>query len=358
MTLRERMEAVYKNKRPDKPAFGIYTRYMKRGSVEREVRNLGMGVIDYVALTSQLGPPWHMIPEFISEVKDTEMSVKTYFEHGEYKTRRSFNTPIGELYAEVGRSVGDGSEHISKYYVTKPEDYKVLKYIVENTIFRKNEKVFKARQRDLGDDGVVLGRLDRNPYQKLLIELIGAERFLMDLYMEPEPVLEVLYAMEKRVEEQFAMVLESSAQLLWMPDNVTSDMTPPDCFRKYLLPYYQRYTKMAHEAGKIVIAHFDGKVKVLSDMINESGIDVIESVSNPDIGGDLSYADALKTFNSKVVIPNFPSNLSLQSEAEINAYIYEMKDIAEGKPFMLQVSEDLDTNSYLRVLPIIAKAMQ
>ena len=358
MTLRERMESVYKNQVPDKPALGIYTRYIKRGAIEREVRNLGMGIIDYVALTTQLGPPWHMIPEFVSEIKNTEMSVTTYFEHGVCKTRRTFKTPIGELYAEVSASVGDGSEHISKYYVTTPDDYKIMKYIVEHTVFKKNENVYQARKRDLGDDGVVLGRLDRNPYQKLLIELVGVENFLLDLYTDPDPVLEVLHLMDMRMAEQLDMALESSAEILWMPDNVTSDMTPPDCFEKYLLPYYKKYSKLAHQAGKTIVAHFDGKIKALASLINESGIDVIESVSNPDIGGDVSYADALSMFSDKVVIPNFPSNLSLQTEAEIVAYVNEIKKTAQGKPFMLQVSEDLDTNSYLRVLPIISRAMQ
>ena len=358
MTLNERMMCVYRNQVPDKPALGIYTRYLKRGAMERAVRNAGMGIIDYIPLTTQLGPPWHMIPEFISPIKDTEMFVQVYFERGARKERRIFKTPVGDLFAEVGSSAGDGSEHISKYYISSPEDYSVMKYIVDHTVFVKNESIWAKHSKNLGEDGVVLGRLDRNPYQKLMMELVGAENFLLDLYTDPEPVLEVLYAMDKRMEEQYALALESEAEILWMPDNVTSDMTPPDCFRKYLLPYYQKYTALAHQAGKRVVAHFDGKFKLLADMIRDSGIDVIESVSDPSIGGDVTYMQACELFPYKVVLPNFPANLALKSEEEIRSFVRSILTDALGKPFMLQVSEDLDEKAYSTALPVITAAMQ
>jgi len=357
MTLRERMTSVYRNQQPDKPALGIYTRYFKRGHMERATRNAGMGIIDYVALTSQLGPPWHMIPEFVSRIEGAELCVKTYYDHGVRKERRVFTTPAGEIFADVGASIGDGSEHISKYYIHSPEDYAVMKYIVEHTVFSKNEAVFQKRRDDMGEDGVVLGRLDRNPYQKLMMELVGAENFLLDLYTDPEPVLEVLHAMEKRMDEQFALALESQAELLWMPDNVSADMTPPDNFEKYLLPYYQKYARLAHQAGKRVIAHFDGKFAPLAGMIRVSGIDVIESVSDPSIGGDATYGEARDLFPDIVVLPNFPANLALRPQEEINRFVAAVLKSAEGRPFMLQVSEDLDESAYPYALPILAEAM-
>jgi len=357
MTLHERMMSVYQNKLPDKHALGIYTRYLKRGNMERNVRNEGMGIIDYVALTTQIGPPWHLIPEFISEVRETDINIQFYFEHGVRKERRSYKTPIGEVYAEVETSLGDGSEHISKYYITSLEDYKIIKYIVDNTVIKSNEKHFLHRCETIGDDGVVLGRLDRNPYQKIMIELAGAEQFLMDLYTDPDPVLELMSSMQKRADEQIERVLESKADILWMPDNVTADMTPPNAFEKYLLPGYQKNTRLAHQAGKTVVVHFDGKIKALSALINESGIDVLESVSDPLISGDLDYEDACISFPNKVILPNFPANLALKTKEVIQEYVRVLRTKAAGKPFMLQVSEDLDEKAYCTVLPILAEAM-
>jgi len=317
-----------------------------------------MGIIDYIPLTTQLGPPWHMASEFISQVKNTEFSVHYYYENGVRKMHRTFNTPVGTLTADVRASLGEGSEHISKYYISSPEDYKIMKYIVENTVFSKNEQTYLTHCHELGEDGVVLGRLDRNPYQKLMLELVGPENFLIDLYTDPEPVLELMDAMYKRMDEEYEMALESSAKILWMPDNVTADMTPPDCFTKYLLPYYQKYTKLAHQAGKTVVAHFDGKIKNLSTLIMESGIDTLESVSNPNIGGDMTYLEARQSFPGKVIIPNFPAYLVYEKKEEIEDYIKNICKDAQGRPFMLQVSEDLPGDKYETILPIIAEAMK
>ena len=74
---------------------------------------------------------------------------------------------MGSVYADVGESKGGGSEHISHYYIQTPEDYRTMKYIVENIELSSNEEIFRKRMEDLGEDGVVLGRLDRTPYQKL-----------------------------------------------------------------------------------------------------------------------------------------------------------------------------------------------
>ena len=56
-----------------------------------------------------------------------------------------------------------------------------MKYIVENIELSSNEEIFRKRMEDLGEDGVVLGRLARTPYQKLMLELAGGETYLMDL---------------------------------------------------------------------------------------------------------------------------------------------------------------------------------
>ena len=59
MTIKEAMMSVYRNEIPERPVVGIYTRYLSRGEMERKARNNGLGIIAYVPLTTQIGPPWH-----------------------------------------------------------------------------------------------------------------------------------------------------------------------------------------------------------------------------------------------------------------------------------------------------------
>ena len=359
MTMRERMLACYRNEPADKPALGIYTRYLKRGDMERLARNNGMGIIDYVALTTQIGPPWHLIPEFISQVKNTDISIEYIWEGSRRIQRRKYVTPVGTVYADVGASLGDGSEHISHYYLQSPEDYHTMKYIVENTVIASNEAVWASRQKNLGEDGVVMGRVDRTPYQKLLLELAGGENFLMDIMEDPEPVEELMEAMYKRMDEEMEMAFSSKAEIIWMPENVTSDMTPPRFFEKYHLGAYQKYTKWAHEAGKTVVMHIDGKCKPLKDQLLQSGLDGLESVSNETIGGDSTFEELCRMFPNMALLPNFPANIAKKEYDVIRDYIGYLKATAEkyNRPLMLQVSEDLPPEAYDTAIPKIVRAM-
>jgi len=65
---RQRMMAVYRNQLPDVCPVSIYSRYLPRGTVERQVRSMGVGIIEYHPVTTLLAPPWHMKPGFLSEV--------------------------------------------------------------------------------------------------------------------------------------------------------------------------------------------------------------------------------------------------------------------------------------------------
>jgi len=357
MTIKEAMMTVYRNQMPDKPVVSIYSHYLSRGEMERNARNNGLGIIAYVPLTSQTGPPWHMRDGFLSKVTDVDLTSRYFYKNGALYERRTYHTPIGELSAEIGKSAGQGSEHIAKYYIHQPEDYPILEYVVRNTVFSPNFELFRRTAHELGEDGVVLGRIDRTPYQKLLIELAGAERFLMDIFMESETVEALLETMGKRYREQIEMAMDSDAEIIWIPDNVTVDMTPPENYEKYLMPHYQYCIKCAREAGKLVVVHCDGKIRPLSRYLNEIDFDAIESVSDPQISGDMTFLEAVKAFQGKVILPNFPSNLSMSPKEVIWDYVEDLKEQARGIPLMLQISEDLEDNSYAKVIPVILEAM-
>ena len=357
MTMRERMLGVYHGKVQDTPVVGIYSRYLPRGAVERAVRNSGLGIIDYIPLTSQAGPPWHMLPGFLSQVQDCEMTSRYHWDGGHMRERRTYETPVGTVWSDIGKSKGAGSEHISAYYIKAVDDYRVMKHIVENAVLTSNNEMFCQAEEALGDDGVIMGRMDRTPYQKLLLELAGGERFLTDLYDDPEPVEELMDAMAVRYREQVNRAMESAASIIWIPDNVTVDMTPPRYFEKYLLDLYKYCVQCAHQAGKIVVAHFDGKVKPLVPLIRQAGMDVLESVSSPVIGGDMTYGQWREAFPDKVILPNFPSNLCTAPDEEIIATIGQLKQEAAGMPFMLQISEDLAEGTWRRVIPLVTRAM-
>jgi hypothetical protein len=358
-SIHDSMLAVYRGQTPDRIPVGIYERYLPRGSIEREVRELGLGLIAYVPVVTMLGPPWHLYPGYISEISGAEASVSYRWDGGAMVECRKYVTPVGSVTQEVTHDGGGvGSEHIRKHYIGGRDDYRTMQYLVEHTVLRRNEGAIAARMADLGGDGIVFGRLERSPYQKCLIEWAGPERFLIDLHTDPEPVQELLEALFRKQEESWALALDSQVEVFWQPDNITSLMTPPGAFRKYHLPFYRQRAKDARAAGKPFLVHMDGRIKALAPLIRESGIDVVESLSLPDIGGDMTLTEARAAVPETVLVPNFPANWCTRSEAEIENSLATLLDEAgRAVPFMLQVSEDLPLTEWQRVVPLLMRTV-
>jgi hypothetical protein len=355
MSIKNRILSVYRNQLPDKLPFAMYNTYHRPGTVERHARNSGMGILEFYPVVSLLAPPWLLWPGYMSEVKNSNFNINYSWDNGRLIEVRTIETPVGKLSTHIRKDSSYGSSWVEQPYIKSTEDYKIMQYIVENTVFTYQGKMIKQKMKDMGDDGVILGRIDRAPYQKLIVELTKPENFFIDLFTNPGPIEELIQAMAFREEEQLEMALNSEVQVIWQVDNITSDMTPPDMFEKYNLPIYRRNGEKIKEAGKVYAVHFDGKILALADQINETRIDVIDSFSMPVMGGDVEIEEALKLWPDKVLCPNFPTSLCSADEKEIINYIGEMYRSFGGKPFMIQLSEDFDIELYDHILNTFSK---
>lgn len=357
MTPHDRVLAVYRRQPIDRVAVGIYQRYLPRGAVERAMRNLGLATLEYHPVVSMIGPPWHLAPGYLSEIRGAEFTVAHHWNESYWVEQRRYQTPVGSVTQEIAHDPGGaGSEHIRKHYVTCKGDYAVVKYLVEHTALRRNDEAIRARMADLGSDGVLLGRMDRSPYQKCLIELVGPQRFLVDLQVDPAPALELMDAIAHKLEESFAMAVDSCVEVIWQPDNITSDMTPPKAFREHCLPGYRKYATVARQSGKPYLAHVDGRTRVLAELIRQSGFDVMESLSLPEIGGDLTLTEARRAFPDSGIVPNLPANWCIKDDDALERSIRDLLlEAGTEEPFMVQVSEDLPPSQWKRVLPILCR---
>ena len=355
MTIKERILSVYRNQTPDRLPFAIYSRYHRYGAAERSARKSGMGILDFIPAVSLLAPPWHVKPGYVSEVKNAAFNVKVVWDKGEAIEVRSLETPVGTITQETVKDPAYGSDWIRKHYLGGPEDYKVMHYIVENTVFRAQDKMIDLRMKDLAGDGVVLGRIDRSPYQKLLIELMDPQKFLIDLLTDPAPLVELMEQMDDKLDEQIEMALNTNAEVIWSPDNVTADMTPPAAFEKYCLPFYQKHGKRCRDAGKVYAVHMDGRINGIKHLVAQCPIDVIESFSLADMSGDVSIADAKSLWPDKVLCPNLPASWCDKTPEFIREHLTALKNEFHPSPFMIQISEDIPLHSYSDVITVLAE---
>ena len=292
----------------------------------------------------------------MSETKGIEFTISFRWTNGKKTEKRTYKTPHGSVWQESIVDPTFGSDWVEQFYIKKPEDYQIVQYIVENSVLRLQDKEFHRRVADMGTDGAVMARIDRCPYQKLLIELAGPERFLLDLYSTPEVVEPLLDALKRKMDEAFQMVLNTDAELIWQPDNLTAEMTPPKMYEKYHLPLYRQYGSLAREANKAYIIHMDGRLRPLAALINRSPFDVVESFSLPLIGGDLTLAEASALWPDKAIFPNFPASLSKESRWKLGEFLDELREqIPSSRSFVLQFSEDIPHEDWQHVVSTVSE---
>ena len=267
-------------------------------------------------------------------------------------------TPKGEVYEKV-RIGPYKSEWKKQYLIKKPKDYEIMKFIIENTIFHKNYEDFLETEKDLGEDGIAFTS-QRSPYQKLLFDFAGPEKTSLDIYDNPSLVEDFLNCLEEKEKESFEIIKNSPDKIaFWLNDNITSDLTSPKLFSKYCIPFYKKYFALFHKEGKICMVHMDGKLNSLKYLIKDIGIDVIESFTFPEQGGDLSLEEARKIWTNKVISANVPAFLCLKKEQEIEEYFKNLfESEATRKNFMIEISEDLPHRFWRRTLTILAKAIE
>lgn len=359
MTVRERMLRVYCGELPDQWPVGIYQRYLPRGTWERRQRDAGLGIIAYYPISTLMSPPWHLHAGFISEVKGVEFQVSYQWIDGQKTEVRTFQTKVGTVSQHTARDPVYGSDWISKYYIASEEDYKIVQYITEQTVFASNEKDIVRLKQDLGDDGVLLGRIDRTPFQKLIIELAGPEQFLIDISTGLKAAEELLEVMGLKHRESFAAIDETCADAIWQPENVTADMTPPVFFEKYCMPYYAAVAEKCAVTKKPYVVHLDGRLQALTEQLNRCAFNGIESFSYSEVGGDISLSELRERCPGKIVLPNFPSSLSGQDEAAINAWLDKtLSEAGTDQAFMLQISEDIPPDDLPKVARLLCAYMQ
>lgn len=334
MNIKDRAMAALRGDNPDMIPFLIYSGILPRGSVGRKLRNMGLGLCVHA-------------PVYWVETRNVmiEQNARAIFllidDLSKNSLFKSYHTPVGSVSAALRTDVSQipfTKEHVIKDL----PDYEVVKYIIENTEFHPDYEAFRASQGDLGDDGIVAAFVERSPLQKALIELMGYERFSIDLYRHPKEFEDLLRTIEKKEDELYRIVADSPAEIVWCPDNINGIVTSPRLFEKYCIPFYNRQAQLLHKKGKILEVHMDGKLKCLRDLIAKTDVDVVEAFTPPPMG-DLPLDEARSTWGRETVIwVNFPGSVFMLGEKAVRRLTIELlRSIAPGERFVMGVTEDI-----------------
>jgi hypothetical protein len=352
MTRRERVLAASRGKRADRLPFYHYWRHSQIGWAERECRNRGMGM------------NWTR-PCYIEKLHDVEViDTQLLSDAGETLHRRTYTTPVGSIYQDERRDPGVGQWHAQRSWndvtpwvtsrlVKEPEDYEVLKFVVEHTEYIADYFPIEQAMEWLGDDGVVLDALPHSPMQMLMIDWVGSEggRFFYHLVDHPELVEGLYEAISKSRESMYSIAAGSPAPISLCGDNLDAFLVNPNLFERYFLPEYEKEAALLHAQGKLMAVHMDGRLRALKDQIAQSPVDIIEALHPPPMG-DVPIGEALSAWPDKTVWVGFPgSEYALGTDAVQRHAIELLRDVAPGDRLAIAMSsENLVSNEGLVAL--------
>ena len=351
MTRRGRIIAASLKKRADRLPFFHYWRHSQVGWAERECRNRGMGMC------------WYR-PCCVEKMHGVEVTDRQISSSGQTLFRRTFSTPVGAVSATERREPGVGQWHGQRSWrdvtpwqterlIKGPDDYRVVKYMVENTEYIPDCFPIEQALDWLGDDGVVICALPHSPMQMLMIDWIGSEggRFFYHHADYPDLVEDLYGALCRSRQPMYGIAAKSPAPVVMCGDNVDGFLVSPNLFQKYFMPVYAEQATTLHDRGKLMAVHMDGRVSSLKNLIAETPIDIVEALHPPPMG-DLPVGEALAAWPDKAIWVGFPSaTYALGPEATRDYALDLLSEIATGDRLVIEMStENLVSNENLLVL--------
>jgi len=354
MTRRERILAASRKQMTDRLPFLHWWRHMQIGWAERECRNRGMGL---AWTRPSYGVKMNQV--VVTEEKDPSREGGVI--------RITYHTPKGSVYMDEKREPGTFQWHADRSWkdvtpwalkrlIREPQDYEVMKFIVENTEYVPDYFPIEQVNDWLGEEGVSYATLPKTPMARIMIEWIGSEegRFYIHHRKYRDKVDELYEAFCQSITPLYEIVAKSPADIIFCGENIEGLLISPPLFEKYFLPEYERMAKIFHAHGKLMAVHMDGRLNVLKELIARTPIDIIEAFHPPPMG-DLPLGEALKVWKDKVIWMGFPGAIYELGPEEVKKYTFDLlKEIGTGERLVVAMStENIVSNENMLALTSI-----
>jgi len=289
MTPRERILTILRGEQPDQVPWNGDLDYWATSLIKTGKKPAGfIQSDDYIQWHKDLGVGFYLQGYFPYKQITENCEIREWEEgHRKYK---EIITPIGsvrECWEYIPISFSDGPiEHLLK----TQEDIPVMKFIYENTRFEPDYDYAEQRLHQVGDQGVVLCYTPKSPFMHLLALEAGIMSLTMCAMMVPDEFQELLDVMKVVFDQAAQIAVDSPAEVLMIPENLSSEMVGPDFFERYMRRYQEEWTKKIREAGKYSYIHIDGTLRGLLKEEASVGFSVMEALT-PDPVGDLKIED-------------------------------------------------------------------
>lgn len=306
MTPRERLLAVYRGETPDRvPALAdlSYWHAAHGGGKFIPGRTDGANnekVPQLLELHRQTGAAIHLnLGTFYNEHYEDSVRVRSGVDGQLYRHR--FETPAGTV-EEVRRwSETSYSWPIVQHMVRTVADLRVIRYVFEHVSYSACWDALRAVDKLVGDLGLPLVQVPYTGMGFLISRYAGVERTVMLATDHPDELEQTVAAINAAHEKVTRLMADGPSQVLFHSDNLSADVQSPRWLERYSGPCYRRMAEIAHEYGKPLVTHIDGRLRGLLRTVAKLGIDGADAVT-PAPWGDLSPQQCREEAGPKLIL--------------------------------------------------------
>ncbi|NIM45735.1 MAG: hypothetical protein GTO54_08975, partial [Nitrososphaeria archaeon] len=237
MNIRENVMAVLRREPPERIPWLTYDipyPMLPRGTWERELRNKGLGVIGLMGF-------YPCGDAYTAETANVEMEQKPSVERDHTIVTTTFRTPVGSVTKKEDFSISPPNPWVKEHPIKSLSDYDVVKFIIEDTVYKPNHEAAAWVDKHIGDDGYVRAGC-KSPFQSLLLDFMGYQTLAVEVYTHRKEFEDLLEVMERKYYEVIRILADSPVRVIGIDGNINGRVTSPKFFERYLLPVYRKAT--------------------------------------------------------------------------------------------------------------------
>ena len=271
---------------------------------------------------------------------------------------RVMSTPLGDL-AEIQQYLPTSfSTGYVKHFVETPADLPAFQCYLESLEFSPAYAEAERRYHIIGDNGVVLCYTPRSPFMQMATTYIGIINLVYLLADAPDEMARIFQIMEYKYDQSAELTVNSPAECIMIPENLSSEVVGASYYKRYLRPYETRWIQRIREAGKFSFIHMDGTLKGLINLVAETGFDVIEAVT-PYPSGDLTMNEiAARITGDTIIWGGLPGIVftPLFGADEFDAHVKDVLAVMHRQPrYVLGVADQVPPDGLLERVGRVAE---
>jgi uroporphyrinogen-III decarboxylase len=372
MTARERLLAVLRGESPSVTSWAPYIGPWHFDLMFPDYRAIGgdwrseqqnLDRLRYeVRFHKEIGADVGKWGSIFHDVRHSKVKLKEYSRDDEHIVE--YETPLGSISHVLKRAdMGEAVYYTTiKPFLKTPEDFRIYEYVMDDSEIVDRHDLARETLDIIGDSGIVLPSSPHTPVKTLLL---GALMDTENVYYAMQDYPREFARLEERLQQynlDIYRVAAASPFEVFIDMGVTgTGMLSPQVYADYCVPRTAEYTKILHEAGKVLIDLTAGEsFKDLLDLVPDSQINAVWGY-NPWRPDAASIADIRESWKNRIAVGGgmFTDELRRSTPESVEEMAVGVLDQVERSDrFILSTSSIVVPGTPTENLVAVAKALR